>query len=117
MIPVFEPSITDDDTGAVLAALQDGEISGSFGRRIPDFEAAFAAYCGVAHGVAVTSGTTALHLAVAAADLPAGSEVLVSASTNIATALAAYHNGFVPTPVDSERETWNMDLDLVESLI
>ena len=41
----------------------------------------------------------------------------MSASTNIATALAAYHNGAVPVPVDSEDETWNLDLDLVEALI
>ena len=41
----------------------------------------------------------------------------MSASTNIATALAAFHNGCVPVPVDSERETWNLDLDLVEDLI
>lgn len=117
MIPVFEPAIADDDVAAVMAALRDGEISGSFGRRIPEFEAAFAAYCGVRHGIAVTSGTTALHLAVAAAELPPGSEILVSASTNIATALAAYHNGFVPVAVDAEAETWNLDLDLIEGLI
>jgi perosamine synthetase len=114
---VFEPSIADDDVAAVMAALRDGEISGSFGRRIPDFEAAFAAYCGVRHGIAVSSGTTALHLAIAAAALPSGSEVLVSASTNIATALAAYHNGFVPVPVDAEPDTWNLDVDLIEGLI
>ncbi len=117
MIPVFEPKIGQEEIDAVLAALRDGEISGSFGRRIPEFEAAFASYCGVRHGVAVTSGTTALHLAVAAAEFPPGSEVLVSASTNIATALAAYHNGLVPVAIDSEATTWNLDLDLVESLI
>ena len=72
---------------------------------------------GARHGVAVTSGTTALHLAVAALDLDPGSEVLVSASTNIATALAAFHNDCVPVPVDSENETWNLDLDLVENLV
>ena len=61
----------------------------------------FAAYVGCKHGVAVTSGTTALHLAVAAAGIGPGDEVLMSASTNIATALAAYHNGAVSVPVDS----------------
>lgn len=117
MIPVFEPQIADDDIAAVLQALRDGEISGSFGRRIPDFESAFAAYCGVRHGIAVSSGTTALHLAIAVAELPPGSEVLVSATTNIATALAIYHNGHVPIPVDSERDTWNLDLRQVEGMI
>src|SRR5436309_15734691 len=84
---------------------------------IEAFETEFAEYVGARHGVAVTSGTTALHLAVAALDLEPGSEVLVSASTNVATALAAHHNGHIPVPVDSEATTWNLDLDLVESLI
>jgi perosamine synthetase len=46
-----------------------------------------------------------------------GDEVLVSASTNIATALAVVHNGAIPVPVDSEELTWNLDLDLIEKLI
>jgi perosamine synthetase len=67
--------------------------------------------------VAVTSGTTALQLAVRAAGVGPGDEVLISASTNIATALAVVHNNAVPIPVDSERLTWNLDLDLIEGLI
>jgi perosamine synthetase len=117
MIPVFEPSITDEDVAAVVAALRRGEISGSFGEALRDFEAEFARYCGCRHGIATSSGTTALHLAVAAAGIGAGDEVLVSSSTNVATALAAYHNGAVPVPVDSEDVTWNLDLDLVEGLV
>ena len=117
MIPVFEPVIGDEEIEAVAAAIRRGEISGSFGVEIESFEREFAEYVGARHGVAVTSGTTALHLAVAALDLEPGSEILVSASTNIATALAAYHNGHVPVPVDSEDVTWNLDLDLVEALI
>lgn len=117
MIPVFEPDFGDEEIAAVVAALKRGEISGSFGRAIPEFEAAFAGYIGSKYGVAVTSGTTALHLAVAALELPAGSEVLMSASTNVATALAAFHNGLVPVGVDSEDVSWNLDLDLLEGLI
>jgi perosamine synthetase len=117
VIPVFEPELDEEDVQAVADAVRRGEISGSFGETIPAFEREFAEYVGVRHGVAVTSGTTALHVAVTAAQLPPGSEVLISASTNIATALACYHNGLVPVPVDSEPETWNLDLDLLESLI
>ena len=117
MIPVFEPDIGEDEVAAVVAALRRGEISGSFGEAIPQFEEQFAAYCGAKYGVAVSSGTTALHMAVSAAGIRPGDEVLVSASTNIATALAAYHNGAVPVPVDSEATTWNLDLDLIEALI
>lgn len=117
MIPVFEPEIGEEEIQAVSAALRRGEISGSFGESIPQFEQAFAQYCGCRYGVSVTSGTTALQLAVAAAGIGSGHEVLMSASTNIATGLAAYHNGAVPVPVDSEDVTWNLDLDLIESLI
>jgi perosamine synthetase len=117
MIPVFEPFIGEEEVEAVAAAVRRGEISGSFGEEIPGFEQEFADFLGARHGVACTSGTTALHLAVAALDLEPGSEILVSASTNIATALAAFHNNCVPVPVDSEAETWNLNLDLLEGLI
>lgn len=117
MIPVFEPEFGEEEIAAVVAALRRGEISGSFGKAIPEFEERFAAYVGCKHGIAVTSGTAALHLAVDAFDFPRGSEILISASTNIATGLAASHNGMVPVGVDSERVTWNLDLDLIEGLI
>ncbi len=117
MIPVFEPVIGKEEIKAVVDALKKGEISGSYGKYIPEFEQKFAQYCGCEYGVAVTSGTTALQLAVAAAGIKKGDEVLLSSSTNIATALAVVHNGAVPIPVDSEPITWNMNIDLIESLI
>jgi perosamine synthetase len=117
MIEVFDPIIGEEEIEAVVAALRRGEISGSFGESIPRFEEEFAAYCGCKYGVAVSSGSTALHLAVAAAGIGAGDEVLISSSTNIATALAVIHNQAIPVPVDSESLTWNLDLDLIEDLI
>jgi perosamine synthetase len=117
MIEVFDPIIGDEEIEAVVAALKRGEISGSFGQSIPAFEEGFANYVGCEYGVAASSGSTALHLAVAAAGIGAGDEVLVSSSTNIATALAVIHNGAIPVPVDSENVTWNLDLDLIEGLI
>src|ERR1700682_6102376 len=117
MIPVFEPDVGEEEVAAVAAAVRRGEISGSFGESIPQFEEVFAAYCGCKYGIAVCNGTAALHLAVAVLDLAPGEEILVSASTNIATALAAYHNNLIPVPVDSEPQTWNLDLDLIEGLI
>jgi perosamine synthetase len=117
MIPVFEPVIGEEEIEAVVAALRRGEISGTFGRALKDFEREFAEYCGCKHGIATTSGTTALHLAVSAASIGPGDEVLISTSTNIATALAVFHNGGLAVPVDSEAITWNLDLDLVEGLI
>lgn len=117
MIQVFDPILEEDEIAAVVDALRKGEISGSFGQYIPNFEQAFADYCGVKYGVAVSNGSTALHVAVAAAGIGEGDEVLVSASTNIATALAVIHNNAIPVPIDSEALTWNLDLDLVESHI
>jgi perosamine synthetase len=117
MIEVFDAVIGEEEIEAVTAALRRGEISGTFGRSIPTFEEEFAEYCGCKYGVAVSSGTTALHLAVAAAGIGPGDEVLISTSTNIATALAVIHNGAIPVPVDSEETTWNLDLDLIEPLI
>ena len=117
MIEVFEPVIGEEEIEAVVAALRRGEISGTFGESIENFEQEFAEYCGCKHGIAVSSGTTALQLAVTAAGIQPGDEVLISASTNIATALAVIHNQAIPVPVDSEELTWNLDLNLVESLI
>jgi perosamine synthetase len=117
MIPVFEPVIGEEEISAVTAALRKGELSGTFGDSLNDFEKSFAEYSGSKYGIAVTSGTTALHLAVAAAGIGPGDEVLVSASTNIATALAVVHNGAIPIPVDSEKDTWNLNIDLIPSLI
>src|SRR5208283_1492209 len=114
MIPVFDTIIGEEEISAVLDALRRGEISGTFGESIPRFEEEFARYVGCRFGVAVSSGTTALHLAVAAAGIGTGDEVLVSASTNIATALAVVHNGAVPVPIDSEPITWNLDLNRLE---
>jgi len=117
MIPVFEPEIGTEEIEAVVGALKRGEISGSFGDTLPEFENRFARYVGCKHGVAVSSGTTALHLAVAATDIGPGDEVLLSSSTNIATALAVYHHGATIVPVDSERKTWNLDLSQLEKLL
>ncbi len=117
MIPVFEPIIGEEEVAFVTDALKKGELSGTFGHYLESFENEFAAFCGCRYGVAVSSGTTALHLAVAAAGIQPGDEVLVSSSTNIATALAVAHNNAIPVPVDSEEETWNLNLDLIEGLI
>jgi perosamine synthetase len=117
MIPVYEPWVGEEEAEAVKQAIINGEFSGLFGKSLTSFEEQFSARVGCRHGIAVTSGTTALHLAIAALRLPAGSEVLLSASTNIATALAVVHNNLVPVPIDSEPLSWNLDADLIEKRI
>jgi perosamine synthetase len=117
MIPVFEPIIGEEEINNVVSALRGGELSGTFGHYLESFENEFAQYCGCQYGVAVTSGTTALQLAVMAAGIKQGDEVIVSTSTNIATALGVIHNNAVPVPVDSEEDTWNIDIERVEEKI
>ena len=117
MISVYDPWIGEEEAEAVKEAVLRGEISGTFGRTIPSFEEQFAAEIGCRHGIAVTSGTTALHLAVAACHFSPGDEILLSASTNIATALAIVHNNLVPVPIDSEPASWNLNPDMIEDLV
>src|SRR2546423_15131789 len=117
MIEVFDPIIGDEEIEAVVAALRRGEISGSFGESIPRFEHEFAEYCGCRFGVAVSSGSTALHLAVVAAGIGAGDEALISASTSISTPLALVYNQSPPVPFDPEAFTWTLIHDLYKHLI
>ena len=58
-IPVFKPVIGTKEVENVVEAVSSGDISGTFGRFIGEFEAGFAAYCHAEHGVAASSGTTA----------------------------------------------------------
>ena len=114
MIPVHEPVIGEEEKLAVLEALSAGEISGSFGRFIEEFEHKFAEYCDCGYGVAVSSGTAALHVAAVLAGIGPRDEVLISASTNIASVNAVATLGGVVVPIDSEPDTWCMDVRLLE---
>src|SRR5258708_8466723 len=117
MITLYEPWVGAEEAEAVKQAVLNGELSGLYGKSIPGFEEQFASVVGCRHGISVTSGTTALRLAVAGCDFSAGDEVIVSSSTNIATVLEIVHNNLVPVPVDSEPVSWNLNPDLIEGLI
>jgi len=101
----------------VAEAMREGQISGSAGRFLEDFERHFAEYCECRHGVAVSSGSTALHLAMVIVGIQPGDEVLVSACTNIASGNAVVMEGGVVVPIDSEPDTWNLNPDLLEAAI
>jgi perosamine synthetase len=116
MIPVSEPLILSTEIKYVEEALRTGWIS-SEGRFIKDFEKAFSSYVGRKFGIAVNNGTNALILAVRALDLPVGSEVIMPTFTIISCAIACIYNNLVPVFVDSEKDTWNMDVSAVEEKI
>jgi dTDP-4-amino-4,6-dideoxygalactose transaminase len=99
-----------------LAALLD---SGAFtnGPAVPAFEEAFAAYCGRRHCVGVANGTDALRLALLAAGISRGDEVLVPANTFIATFEAIAQAGGVPIPVDVTESDYNIDPEAAEEAL
>lgn len=116
MIPVCEPFLGDKELEYVTDCLKSNWIS-SKGKYIEEFETKFAAYCGCKYGISTTSGTTALHLAVASLGIGSGDEVIIPASTMAATALAVIYTGARPVLVDAERETWNMDVIQIKEKI
>ena len=117
MIPVFKPIISKSDKNSVLKALARGEISGTFGKSIIDLERNFSKYIGTRYAVSTSSGSTALHLSIAALELKEGSEIIVSSTTNIASALAITHNRCIPVPIDSNKNHWNIDCKIIEKSI
>jgi UDP-N-acetyl-3-dehydro-alpha-D-glucosamine 3-aminotranferase len=87
------------------------------GPRSKAFEEEVAAYCGVKHAIGVASGTDALHLALRAAGIGEGDEVITSPFTFIATAEAVSYVGGKPIFVDIDPETFNLDVHLIEAAI
>jgi dTDP-4-amino-4,6-dideoxygalactose transaminase len=81
------------------------------GDEVERFEAEFSAYCGVGHCVGVASGTAALTLAMQAAGIGRGDEVIVPAHTFVASALAVVHAGATPAFCDVDDGTGLLDLD------
>lgn len=116
-LPVSSPSLGAREIQYVTEALRAGEISGTCGAFLERFEREFAGYCNCSHGVATSSGTTALHLAVASLGIGPGDEVLVSTLTNMATFFAVLYQGATPVPVDVEEDTWNLNPALLEGLL
>src|SRR5215467_2547972 len=79
------------------------------GEEVERFESTFAEYCGVKHCVGLNSGTSALHLALLAAGIGPGDEVITTANTFIATAEAIAYTGATPVFADIDRATANID--------
>jgi perosamine synthetase len=116
MIPVNEPLIGDKEIEYVRDCLRTGWIS-SAGKYLEEFEQAWADYCGMRYGIAVSNGTTALHVAVACLDLQPGDEVILPTFTIISCAQAVTYNGAIPVLVDSDPRTWCMDVSQVAKKI
>ncbi|HYZ82792.1 MAG TPA: DegT/DnrJ/EryC1/StrS family aminotransferase [Bryobacteraceae bacterium] len=106
-IPVAQPVIGPDEEQAVTDVLRSGWISQ--GLRVAEFESKFAQYVGAPQAVAVSSCTTALHLALMASGISPGDEVLCPSLSFIATANAIAYTGATPVFIDVDLATYNMD--------
>jgi perosamine synthetase len=116
MIPVNEPLLARNTLRYVSDCVRTGWIS-SAGAYIGKFEAAFAEYLGVEHAVTTTSGTTALHLALAALNIGPGDEVVIPSQTMIAVPYAVLYTGAKPVILDVDRETFNLDPGRLETFL
>lgn len=107
-LPVARPAIGHREQHNALDALRSGWISPT-GPYVDEFEARFADLCGAPYALAVTSGTAALHLALASLGLEPGAEVIVPTLTYAATANAVRYMGAEPVFVDVDPHTWCLD--------
>jgi perosamine synthetase len=115
MIPLSAPDIGPAEIEAVLDVLRTPNLS--LGPRIAAFEEALAPVSGVAHAVAVNSGTSALHLAVRALGLGEGDEVITTPFTFVATVNCLLYERVRPVFVDVDPTTRNIDPARIESAV
>ncbi len=114
-IPVTTPYFTDEEAEEVKKVLDSGWVAQ--GPTVAKFEEAIASHEGVANGVATTSCTTALHLAMVASGLGAGMDAIAPAFTFVATENAIVMAGATPVMADIHQETFNIDVDHVKRII
>jgi perosamine synthetase len=103
------PILTDEDRAAVARVFERGVLSGAGAPEMRALEAEFASAVGARFCLATNSGTSALHIALAAAGVGHGDEVIVPALSFIATAQAVLHQGATPVFADIDPTTYNID--------
>jgi perosamine synthetase len=111
------PIITDDERSAVSRVLDRGVLSGPFAPEARALEREFADYVGARHCLLSDCGTSALAIALGAAGVRAGDEVIVPAYSFVATPLAVLQVGAVPVFVDIERSTGCLDPTSLEAAV
>src|SRR5215472_8443381 len=114
-IPLAKPEILESDIEAVTAVLRSSRLSQ--GPMLHAFEEALANYLGVAHAVAVNSGTSALQLGLRALGIAEGDEIILPSFSFMAVTNAVLAAGAVPVFVDIASGSWNLDPAKIEELI
>lgn len=115
-VPLAEPMLADLDVAYVTEAVKSGWVSGR-GPFIKRFEEEFSQWLGAEYGVATSSGTTALHLALATLRVGPRDEVLIPAFSMASIAFAVSYTGAKPVLVDSDWLTWNLDPGKIEKKV
>ena len=108
-------SIKHEVDAAIQGVLESCQFT--LGGEVAAFEQEFAAYCQSKHGIGVNTGTSALHLALLAANVGPGDEVITVPFTFVATVAAIHYTGAKPVFVDVDPQTFNMDPGALESAI
>src|SRR6201998_444302 len=108
-------SIKPEIDAAIAGVLESSQFI--LGAEVAGFEQEFAAYCGAAECIALNSGTSALHLALLAAGVKPGDEVITVPFTFIASVAAVLYAGASPVLVDIDRQSFTLDPALIEAAI
>lgn len=116
------PIMDEKEVNAVMEVLKSRNLStfhSSFagGEKVREFESNFASYHKVKHAIAVNSGTAALHIAVAAAGVGPGDEVIIPPYTFSATATTVLHHNGIPVFADIDLKTFNIDPEKIREKI
>jgi dTDP-4-amino-4,6-dideoxygalactose transaminase len=109
LIQIAAPSLGEEEWQALRQPIESGWLTQ--GPKVAAFEQAFAQRHQIKHGIAVTSATTGLHLALAAVGIGPGDEVIIPAFTWVATANAVLYCGGTPVFADIDRTTYNIDIE------
>lgn len=115
-ISVNEPLLDGNEKKYLIECIDTGWIS-SEGPFVKQLEQGLASYVGREYGIAVCNGSVALDLVVEALQLEAGDEVIMPTFTIISCAAALVRKGIKPVLVDSEADTWNMNVSQIEEKI
>ncbi len=110
MIPINAPQIGEEEIKAVVKVMKSGVLTHGLGAgpMVTKFERAFAKFMKAKHAIAVNTGTSALHLAIAGAGIKRGNEVILPSFTFVATAEVIAMTGAKPVFVDIDPETYNI---------
>ena len=114
-VPITKPSLGEEEARAPYESIKSGWVTQ--GPKVAEFEKAVAAYVGAKHGIATTSCTTGLHLALATAGVGPGDEVIVPSFTFIASANAILYTGATAVFAEIDPRTYNIDPNDIEHRI